>query len=165
LHEAIGHAAEHEHAPIAWPSWLTVHDEPQTIDDCGNAPRITNLLHEPPASLRRESFRDIPLRRMSSLVARGEHEFELPHERIEVHLVESGHYEPLTETVTLRIAAATDGTHAIAPFDFIATRHEIARALRGAKGEPLEYPGVICSSEGQELFVGSFAPELLTVFA
>ena len=41
------------------------------------------------------------------------------------------------------------------------SRANIARAFIGASGEPLRYPGVICSREGQELVVGSSAPLLL----
>jgi hypothetical protein len=43
-----------------------------------------------------------------------------------------------------------------------ASRQAIARALIGAEGHPQRYPGVICSREGQELFVASHAPVLLT---
>src|SRR5437870_2485920 len=43
-----------------------------------------------------------------------------------------------------------------------ASRREIARALIGAEGRPQRYPGVICSREGQELFVASHAPLLVT---
>ncbi|HEX7154791.1 MAG TPA: hypothetical protein VF618_25130 [Thermoanaerobaculia bacterium] len=171
LHEAAGHAAEHQHAPLAWPAWLTVHDEPRAaVDDCGEPTRVTDLLREAPASYRRESFRDVPLRRMSNLVAR-QHgaPFELPPQRIEIELLTGGVYEPLTETVSLFVSAATlvdgDATQPLAPFVITETRAAIVGALRGATGEPLRYPGVVCSSEGQEVVVGSHAPLVLTVFA
>lgn len=149
LHEAIGHALEHEHAAIAWPEWLDV---------------------EVPLAMRRASFRDVPMQRMERLVAK-QHgaSLDVPRCRIDVLLVEGGTYEPLTETVTLHIAAADriDGATArrLPPFALVKTRNEIARALAGAEGEPIRYPGVICSREGQELYVPSFAPLMLTVFA
>jgi len=159
LHEAVGHAAEHGHAPVAWPSWLRVDDEG------------ADLLHgAPPPRLRRATFRDVPLPRMTNLVARQEGApFAWPEERIEVLLVDGGAYEPLTQTVTVRIAAArhvrADEVTPLAPFTIERTREDVARALRGATGAPLRYPGVICSREGQELVVGSHAPIMLTVFA
>ena len=166
LHEAAGHAAEHEHARLEWPAWLSVLDEPDVpVDDVGNRPYVADLLAcEPPSCFRRESFRDVPLRRMSNLVARGEAPFEIPERRIDVHLVSGGAYEPLDETVTIHIAAAKLGDRWLAPFTIRESRVSIARAIRGAAGEPQRYPGVICSSEGQELVVGSRAPLMLTEF-
>ncbi|HET7433094.1 MAG TPA: hypothetical protein VFN10_00130, partial [Thermoanaerobaculia bacterium] len=154
LHEAIGHAAEHGHAPLQWPSWLTVRDED------------ADLLREPPRRWRRESFRDLPLRRMTNLVvAQHDAPFAPPDDYIEINLIRGGAYDPLTEMVTIDVAHATHQGEAIAPFRIRQSRDEVARALRGATGEPLRYPGVICSSEGQELFVGSHAPVMLTSFA
>jgi hypothetical protein len=145
LHEAYGHPLEHGHAPLTWPAWLHV---------------------EAPLKLRRASFRDVPLLRMTTLTARQANApFELPAERIEVHLIDGGHYEPLTEVVTVRVAAATIDGIPTGPFTLEQTRAGIARAIQGAHGDPIRYPGVICSREGQELVVGSRAPELLTVFA
>jgi hypothetical protein len=143
LHEAAGHAAEHGQSPLL-PPWLTIDN---------------------PLTLRRATFRDVPLLRMTNLVAH-QHDapFELPDPRIEVLLVDGGHYEPLTEVVTLRIAAADlvegNRTRRIAPFEYI--RERAAVAFLGATGEPLRYPGVICSREGQELVVGSHAPMMVT---
>src|ERR1043165_2477137 len=98
LHEAIGHPRELGMPEIEWPSWLRV--------DC-------------PMAMRRASFSDVPLRRMTRVVG--------------------------------------------APgFTVRATRAKFAAALPGARGEPLRYPGVVCSREGQELVVGSFAPLLVT---
>jgi hypothetical protein len=161
LHEAIGHAAEHEHAPIDWPRWLTARD----VTPDGRSSDL--IAGERPAVPRRESFRDIPIRRMSNLVI--EHNgapFEVPHERIEVHLAAGGAYEPLTETVTVTTAVADlmrgDRVQRLPPMHFRATRSEIARALRGATAESIRYPGVICSREGQELFVASHAPVMIT---
>ena len=149
LHEAIGHANEHEHAPIAWPDWLHA---------------------DIPLAPRRATFRDVPLMRMTHVHAMQHNApFELPTQRIEVLLIAGGAYEPLTQEVLLRIAAADlvdeNTTQRLAPFDVRATREEIARALQGAHGEPIRYPGVVCSREGQELVVPSFAPLMLTVFA
>jgi hypothetical protein len=148
LHEAVGHAAEHDAAPVAWPAWLSV---------------------DVPLAMRRESFRDVPLRRMTTLVGgQSGAPFMLPPTYIEVVLVAGGSYEPLDDTVSLTIVVANrvDGgtTEALAPFELRATRKDIARALVGATGEPLRYPGVVCSSEGQELIVGSYAPVMVTVF-
>jgi len=146
LHEAIGHPLEHGQSPIEMPSWLTV---------------------DVPLRQRRASFKDVPLERMTDVVAR-QHAapFALPEERIEIVLVDSGAYDPLTERVTLRIAAANlverDRVRSMAPFTISEVRQNIARAIVGASGEPLRYPGVICSREGQELVVGSYAPLLLT---
>ena len=134
LHEAIGHAAEHDAPPVEWPSWLRV---------------------EAPLAMRRESFGDVPLLRMTHLRAWQESApFELPAERVDVHLVAGGGYDPLTDVVTLHVA--------VPRFTIRATRAAIARALRGATGAPLRYPGVICSREGQELYVPSAAPLLIT---
>jgi hypothetical protein len=81
--------------------------------------------------------------------------FELPDERIEITLIDSGMYDPLTDTILLRVAASSIGAFTI---------HEprTSIAFTGARGEPLRYPGVICSREGQELVVGSSAPVMLT---
>lgn len=166
LHEAAGHAAEHDHERLEWPSWLSVRDEPdETLDDLGHRCRAADLLAgEPPACFRRESFRDVPLRRMSNLVARGSAPFELPERRIDVYLVSGGTYEPLDETVTIHVAAARIGDRWIAPFALREPRASIARAILGATGDPQRYPGVVCSAEGQELVVGSKAPLMLTHF-
>ncbi len=137
LHEAIGHAAEHDHEPIDWPKWLSV--------DLG-------------LRLRRETFRDVPLRRMSHVVVTQTNApFEMPREAIEVVLVSGGTYEPLTQTVTLQLIASN-----AAPFEYRATRQEIVRSLIGATGDPIRYPGVICSREGQELVVPCSAPLMVT---
>ena len=152
LHEAIGHAAEHNAAPVAWPSWLSVRDEPAfPLDDCGNETRAVDLMREPPSAFRRESFRDVPLRRMSNVVVRGNHSFDVA-ECTEVFAVRSGAYDPLTDIVTINL-----GT-----FTLWKTRAEIAASIVGARGEPQCYPGLICSREGQEIVVGSHAPEMLT---
>lgn len=151
LHEAAGHAAEHHAPPVAWPSWLRVHDE-------GPAIATRDLLREPPATLRRESFRDVPLPRMTSLVARQQNApFDPPPGAIDIHLIAGGSYDPRTDVVTVDVAVSSAG-----PFTIRDSRANIAASLIGATGEPLAYPGVICSREGQELVVGSHAPVLVT---
>ena len=146
LHEAIGHPREHGQTDVALPPWLSV---------------------AAPLRMRRASFKDIPLQRMTDVVAhQREAPFALPQERIEIVLVDGGSYDPLTELVTLRIAAANlvedHHVRALAPFTIRETRDAIVTSIAGAAGKSQRYPGVICSREGQELVVGSYAPELLT---
>jgi hypothetical protein len=137
LHEAIGHASEHGRQSIGWPSWLSV---------------------DAPLVLRRETFRDVPLPRMTHLVAtQNGAPFVLPEERIEVHLIAGGAYDPVTDIVTIDVVISSAG-----PFTIRRTRAEIAASLSGATGHPIRYPGVICSREGQKLYVASHAPLLVT---
>jgi hypothetical protein len=148
LHEAAGHAHEHGQAPLELPPWLTI---------------------DVPLQPRRASFKDVPLMRMTDVVARQTNApFALPVRRIEIVLVDGGSYDPLTELVTVRVAAAQlvdgDDVRVLAPFTLEEQRSTIARSIAGAAGEPLRYPGVICSREGQELVVGSYSPLMLTVF-
>jgi hypothetical protein len=159
LHEAIGHAAEHDARPVQWPSWLRVDDVPHfTLDDAGNVAKSVSLIDDPPACLRRESFRDVPLRRMTNVLVRQTRApFPIPEESIDVHLVAGGSYDPLTDVVTIHVAVSTAGA-----FTFRRDREDVAKSLAGAKGAPIEYPGVICSREGQELAVGSAAPVMIT---
>lgn len=146
LHEAVGHPLEHERSSTL-PPWL--------IADIPLAPR-------------RATFRDIPLLRMQHVHARAHNApFTLPGSRIEITLVDAGHYEPLTDVVTLHVGIAhlVDGSHRapLAPFTFEARRDDIV--FLGAIGETLRYPGVICSREGQELVVPAHAPLVLTELA
>jgi len=161
LHEAIGHAAEHAHSPLTWPRWLLARD----ITPEGRSADL--IAGEVPMAIRRESFRDVPLRRMTNLVfEQVRAPWATPAGRIEVFLVSGGTYEPLTETISIDIAIADlvrgKKRERVAPFTIRASRAAIARALIGAKGKPVRYPGVICSREGQELFVGSHAPVMVT---
>ncbi len=168
LHEAAGHAAEHSAPRVEWPEWLRVADEPSfTVDDCGRSVRATNLLRDQPASMRRETFRDVPLRRMSSLVVRQHNApFTIPDERIEIYLVAGGQYDPLTDSVAVHVEIADEvsgrRTRRLRPFTIRKSRREVARSLAGAAGDPIRYPGVICSREGQEIIVGSHAPLVVT---
>jgi hypothetical protein len=134
LHEAVGHAREHEHADVQWPRWLDV--------------KINY-------AMRRETFRDVPLLRMTEVVvAQKSAPFEMPAKRIDIEYVAGGSYEPLTGMVTIDVA--------VPPMRLQATRSQIAASFFGASGEPLRYPGVICSREGQELYVPSSAPLVIT---
>lgn len=160
LHEAAGHPAEHRHAPVLWPRWLAARDGEADL-----------LAGDGPAVLRRASFANRPLKRMTEVrVWQDGAPFDEPSPRVEVFLIEGGSYEPLTELVTVSVAAAdlVDGEgrrERLPPFEIREPRAAVARALTGAFGEPVRYPGVVCSREGQELLVASFAPLLVTVFA
>jgi hypothetical protein len=81
----------------------------------------------------------------------------LPDERIDIQLIAGGAYDPLTDLVTINVAASSAGA-----FTIRRTRAQIAASLSGATGAPIRYPGVICSREGQELFVASHAPVIIT---
>jgi hypothetical protein len=135
LHELLGHPLEHDRESPPLPPWLHV---------------------DIPLSVRRATFRDVPLLRMQHVRAtQTDAPFELPHERIEITLIDSGMYDPLSDTILLRVAASSIGA-------FTIHERRTSIAFTGARGEPLRYPGVICSREGQELVVGSFAPVMLT---
>lgn len=169
FHECAGHAAEAGAAAIRWPEWLTVRDIPETEDDTGGGPQIADLLAgESPRSLRRESFRDVPIPRLSSVVVtQCAPELRLPEQRIEIHLTSGGSYDAVTDLVTIRIASADmvtgDKVTPVVPFTVREERSRIAAQLAGARGGVVRYPGVICGREGQDLYVGSLAPELLQV--
>ncbi|HEX6100370.1 MAG TPA: hypothetical protein VF432_28915 [Thermoanaerobaculia bacterium] len=135
LHELLGHPFEHGITPPPLPAWLHV---------------------DIPLAMRRATFRDVPLLRMQHVRAsQAGAPFDPPGDAVEITLLDGGAYDPLTDIVTLRIAASSAGAFTIRePRDrFVFT---------GARGEPLRYPGVICSREGQELVVGSIAPVMLT---
>jgi hypothetical protein len=169
LHEAAGHAAEHGYF-THWPQWLSVRDEPSDpVDDTGAAAAGADLFTEPPRCRRRQTFTDVPLPRMTNVVVRQlGAPFEMPARRIEIDLLAGGRYEPLDQTVTLHVTAAQliDGSSSapLEPFVITESAETIARSLRGARGDPERYPGVVCSREGQEVVVGSHAPLLVTLF-
>ena len=135
LHELVGHPREHGVAELALPPWLEV---------------------DVALAMRRATFRDVPLLRMQHVRAsQTDAPFALPEDGVEIALVEGGAYDPLTDIVTLHVAESSIGAFTI---------HEPRErfVFTGARGEPLRYPGVVCSREGQELVVASFAPVLLT---
>jgi hypothetical protein len=139
LHEAAGHPLERGAALLELPPWLHVD--------------IT-------LALLRESFRDVPLRRMQHVhVTQTGAPFEQPADVIQIDLLAGGGYDPLTDIVTIRVAVSDAGA-----FDIVVPRERIGRSFLGARGEPERYPGVICSREGQELYVASSAPEILTTW-
>jgi hypothetical protein len=175
MHEAVGHPAG-VGAAIAWPAWLEVRDEPssgvyETRDDnLGAPPRRDLLRSESPASLRRASFRDLPMFRMSNLVvSQRRAPFDLPRRHVAITLADSGSWDPLRDEVTTRVVLAWlvegDSRRRLAPFTLRSTRAAIARSLTGARGAPSRYPGVICSDEGQRLPVGTFSADLLMELA
>ena len=134
LHELIGHPLEHSIPPIALPDWLRL---------------------DIPIVLRRATFRDVPLLRMQHVHASQHDAPFAPDDPVAITLIDGGSYDPLTDVVTLRIA-----TSSIGAFTINEPRQRFV--LTGAHGDPLRYPGVICSREGQELVVGSAAPVMLT---
>jgi hypothetical protein len=135
LHELLGHPLEHGIEPLPLPHWLHV---------------------DIPLATRRATFRDIPLLRMQHVRASQTNApFEPPGDAIEITLIDGGAYDPLTDIVTLTIAASSIGA-------FTISEPRARFAITGAQGEPVRYPGVICSREGQELVVGSFAAVMLT---
>ena len=134
LHEAVGHPLEHSMTPLPLPDWLHV---------------------DVALSMRRATFRDVPLLRMQHVrVSQTGAPFEFPRECVEIHLVDGGSYEPLTDVVTIRAA--------VPELELVVPRTDLL--FLGAQGEPVRYPGVICSREGQELVVDSYAPTLITSF-
>jgi hypothetical protein len=160
LHEAAGHAAEHAALPVEWPAWLSVEDR-------SAAGAVDLLAGRAPLARRRASFSDVPMQRLSRVVVEQKAApFSLPDRRIDIQLVSGGRYDPLTGQVTVHVAIADEVTGSakarLRPFTVVAGRVEVARSLRGATGEPIRYPGVICSREGQEVYVASDAPLMLT---
>lgn len=164
LHEAIGHAAEEGAPPLAWPAWLRVRDEPRfRLDDAGNVARSSDLLRERPSSLRRATFKDVAIPRMTRVVVEGEQPFELPADYIEVQLTAGGRYDPLTDRVSISVAQAVDSRgETLGPFVIRTTRDRVRASLIGMRGASIRYPGVICSSDGQKLVVECAAPVILT---
>lgn len=174
MHEALGHPSEQEAPRVGWPSWLEVTDDPElqslgylSLDDCGRPVTRRELTRgDRPSALRRWSFRDTPILRMSNLSVSGSGApIELPSHRVEIHLVELGGWDSLSDQVSLRVSVSelVEGA-ARAPLPAFAlqiTRRELAARLSGWFGEASCYPGVICSDEGQALPVGSIATGLL----
>jgi len=174
MHEALGHPSERGARHVAWPSWLEVIDDPGaqslgrlSLDDCGRPVTSRELTRgERPSALRRWSFRDTPIVRMSNLRISGSGApVALPSHRVDVQLVEHGSWDPLRDEVTLRVSLSelvTGRERALLPrFTLRLSRRDLAARLAGWFGETVPYPGVICSDEGQTLPVGSIAAGLL----
>jgi hypothetical protein len=174
MHEALGHPSERGAPHVAWPPWLVVADDPGTrslgylpLDDCGRPVARRDLMRgERPSALRRWSFRDTPIVRMSNLCVSGSGSpVALPSRRVEVQLVDHGDWDPLTDEVSIRVSLAelVDGRdRGLLPrFTLRVSRRDLAARLAGWSGDAIAYPGVICSDEGQSLPVGSIATSLL----
>lgn len=177
LHEALGHPSERAATAVKWPKWLGVTDDPElaaigrlTADDCGRPVSCRDLLRgERPSALRRWSFRDTPITRMSNLRVKATGApTSLPSPRVEIRLVEHGFWDPLTDEVAIRVSLAelVEGhDRALLPrFTVRGTRSELASRIEGWFGDETRYPGVICSDEGQALPVGSLSTGLLARF-
>lgn len=175
LHEAIGHPAEISAPPVQWPDWLRVVDDPLSqglghmpTDDTGEQIRPSDLTRgEIPRAFRRESYRDVPRRRLTNLVVEGSKApIELPESRIEVLLLAGGQWDPLSDGIELRVIRARhvrgDRIRELLPFTYRVDRKTLARKLAGTRGSTVAYPGVLCSDEGQRVEVGSVAPVLIT---
>lgn len=170
MHEAVGHPAVHGARPLDWPRWLRVLDDPERDPfesrRGGPAYEPSDLFAAPPPRVRRSSFRDQPLPRMSHVIAASDRApFALPTSRIEVIRTDGGGWDPLTDRVTVEVSLAL----LISPaeparpvtFTFSRSRAEIAHTLVGADTEVVRYPGVICSELGQRLPVGTSSCALL----
>jgi hypothetical protein len=176
IHEAVGHPAERGIFAPSVPSWLRVDDSPETghlvrleTDDTGTPVGSRTLTDGlPPDALRRWSHRDIPARRMTNLIVRGSGRpvTRLPSPRVDVLLASAGQWDPLTDEVSVKIAAAdlVDGPHRrpVEPFTWSIRRAELFRLLAGWFGEVHRHPGVLCGDEGVALPVGSAAVGLMT---
>jgi len=173
LHELVGHASEYDVPRARLPGWLVVTDEPgragliTSSDDAGNKPVNAELSRgDKPQAYRRETFRDPPIRRMSNIVVLHKNApFEIPDERIEIHSVERGAYDALHDDIVLTVSGSelVEGTRRrpLAAFQLRADRAAMIARIAGASGEPVRYPGVLCSREGQRVPVGSWSPDLL----
>ena len=174
LHEALGHPSERTAPPVKWPAWLEVADAPGddaigqlTADDCGRPVSRRDLTQgDHPSALRRWSFRDTPIMRMSNLrVTATGTPAPLPPTRVEIRLVEHGFWDPLTGEVAIRVSLAelVEGNdRSLLPrFTIHGSRSELAARIEGWFGDDVRYPGVICSDEGQPLPVGSIAVGLV----
>lgn len=175
LHEAAGHPAEVGAAPLRWPEWLRVIDDPSfaglgsmKVDDTGLEVDSADLTAgERPRAFRREGYRDVPLRRMSSLrVLFDGDRVEPPADHIEVRHLAGGEWDPATDRIRIRIAVATQvrgrRRRPLRPFTWSARRADVPTSLLGALGTEERYPGVLCRDEGQRVPVGSSSPDLLT---
>lgn len=175
FHEVVGHPAESGAPPLRWPGWLRIVDDPARaglgamgFDDVGRPVAAADLARgERPSALRRESYRDEPLVRMTSLVVSGDSpSFALPDPRIEALLLGGGRWDPATDTVSIRVIrarrVAAGVASPLAPFTWRAPRVAVPSLLGGGGGAVEAYPGVLCGDEGQRVPVGSFAAQVVT---
>lgn len=175
LHEAIGHPAEVGAESRRWPSWLRVRDDPQAggigdmdQDDCGRTIGSRELTEgEVPDAWRRESYRDVPLRRMTNLMVESEHVLrKLPSPRLEVLLLGGGDWDIATDEIRIRVSAArlvgSGAERWVLPFVYRLSRSRLPQLLVGSFGNEAWYPGVMCGDEGQRVPVGSRSPILVT---
>lgn len=175
FHELIGHRSQSGRPLLEWPRWLTVSDQPfaegpgrMIVDDTGVSPRAALLTRGQELKCRRrQTFRDMPLVRMTNLICETAGlPLRIPEQRIEIWLVDHGSYDSEADRVSLHIALAdhVDGgvRRRIPPMHFEAGAEEILTALIGGRGPLTRYPGIVCGDEGQRVPVGSWAMELLT---
>jgi hypothetical protein len=175
FHESLGHPAEVGASPLRWPDWLRVVDDPSgdglgtmSSDDIGLPVHPADLTAgEIPSAFRREGYRDSPLRRMTSLrVEIAGTELEPPPDRIEIHHLGGGEWDPVTDRVAIRVTSAirvrAGRRRPLHPFVWSALRGDVPGSLIGAAGPEKAYPGVLCRDEGQRIPVGSASPDILT---
>lgn len=175
FHELIGHRSQTGLPALKWPLWLTVSDQPfaeglgrMIVDDTGVSPRAALLTKGQELQCRRrQTFRDMPLVRMTNLICETAGvPLRVPEERIEVWLVAHGSYDSDSDRVSLNISLAdhVDGStrRRLPPFQIESGAEQIAAALVGGRGPLTRYPGIVCGDEGQRIPVGSWSMELLT---
>lgn len=175
FHELIGHRSQAGLPALEWPVWLTVSDQPfaegvgrMVVDDTGASPRAALLTKGQQLQCRRrQTFRDMPLIRMTNLICETAGlPLRVPEQRIEVWLVEHGSYDSDSDRASLNISLAdhVDGStrRRLPPFRIESGAEQIAAALVGGRGPLTRYPGIVCGDEGQRIPVGSWSMELLT---
>jgi hypothetical protein len=172
FHELLGHPAE-EGILADLPSWLRVTDEPASSrafsptdhDDCGRPTRPARLGSEGLTALRRWSFRDLPLPRMSHLEVECSLPIALPDEYIEISHLGEGAFDPLRDEVTLVIAAGMivrqGERQPVHPFALRSSRVALLGSIEGAPPNTIARSLVICSSHGQRLPVSGASPDIL----
>lgn len=174
MHEAIGHPAE-QNDFITWPDWLRVTDDPTMnglgmcrVDDTGRETVLRQLVSDSPSAYRRGDHRDLPLNRMTNVVVSARFcATEPAPRRIVIELVDHGTWDAARDLVILRIVRSTLHDHESAvpllPWRFAMTRAAVSRSLSATSLAVELYPGVICSSAGQDIGVGSASCDLVVV--
>lgn len=162
LHECIGHASEEGIFTPSLP--FAVFDAPAAVDDIGCSPQPADLRTSAPLGWRRWSFRDVPLRRMTSLVIDAAPAAERPDRYIDVDEVEEGTFDSLSGTATLLVRSAAEvtpsGRTTLIPFELTVSRDSLWQRLSIAGTAAVERT-VICSARGQRAPVHSSCPDLL----